>query len=833
MDPLQSRLASALGGRYTVEREIGRGGMSIVFLGRDLRLERPVAIKVLRPELTATIGTERFLREIKVAAQLQHPYILKLHESGESWGLLYYVMPFVEGDTLRHRMARERTIPVVDAVRIAQEVAEALDHAHRQNIVHRDIKPENILFEEGHAVVADFGIARAISAAGDRDTGSGIVLGTVDYMSPEQESGSDQLDGRTDIYSLGIVFYEMLVGETPGPDHGVDSLTGRRPDLPTAIVRVLRRALARDPADRFATARELVMALASTRGSGTLRRERGRTWKWELGVGIAAAVALVVVVFWIRRPPAGVSLDPTRIAVLYFDDLSADSSLGAIATGLSEDLIDALAQVPALGVISQDGVRPYRGRAVSPDSIARARSVGTIVSGSVSRSGDLLRVVVRLVDGATGQLLHSRQVIRPHGELFALQDTITADIAAFLRPRIGEAVVLRERRAGTSSVAAWELVRRGDVLRDGVGEAIRRGDEAAASTMLRRADSLYARAEALDRAWVVAPLGRARVAQAFAALLAEARPAARARAALTEPVPRQPRYEDEWIRVALARVDEVLRRGGGGGEADPRHADAVELRGSLRYLWWLQGYTTDPDSLRASEADLRAAVAATPSMARGWARLSQLLRYTGRFADAAEAAERALEADAFLLEARSVYRTLYFAALNLERYDDARSWCARARSRFPTDTEFGHCELRILGWSGRGRAATARAWRLVDSLDAVPPASRTGVYPADRRLLLAALYGRSGEADSAAALLGAARAAAESDSSAAWFLLAEANIRVLLQQRDAALALIARVVRGNPQLRDFAARAAWFRPLQEDAEFQRLVSLRPGDTHGP
>jgi tRNA A-37 threonylcarbamoyl transferase component Bud32 len=296
VDELRPRLAAALAGRYTVEREIGRGGMSVVFLAYDLRLERRVAIKVLRPELSAALGPERFLREIKVAAGLKHPYILKLHDYGEAAGLLYYVMPYVEDNSLRQRLARVRTLPVVDAVQIAQEVAEALDHAHRHNIIHRDIKPENILFEEGHALVGDFGIARAISEAGVRETSPGVVLGTVDYMSPEQEHGRHDLDGRADVYSLGLVLYEMLVGELPGPDHGLDSLTGRRQDVPVGVVRVLRGALARDPQDRFATAGAFAEALAVlTRRSGPFDpAKRRRQW---IAVG-AGGVALLAIVIW-------------------------------------------------------------------------------------------------------------------------------------------------------------------------------------------------------------------------------------------------------------------------------------------------------------------------------------------------------------------------------------------------------------------------------------------------------------------------------------------------------------------------------------------------------
>ena len=820
MDDLQSRLAAALAGRYTVEREIGRGGMSNVFLAFDPTLGRQVAIKVLRPELAASIGPERFLDEIKVAARLKHPYILKLHEGGEAQGLLYYSMPFVEGENLRQRLSRERRLSVRDALRIAQEVAEALDHAHRQNVIHRDIKPENILFEEGHALVSDFGISKAISEAGDRRTVPGIVLGTVDYMSPEQEHGIGELDGRTDIYSLGLVLYEMLVGHTPGPDSAVDSLTGHRPDVPTAVVRILRSALARNRDNRFATAAELVSALQSLTQARPIDSRRRL---WRLVAALAGVAAVAGIAWAVRgRPPPPRLLDPTHIAVLYFDDLSPDSSLRAVAAGLSEDLMDRLVQISALHVTSPYGVRPFRGRAETPsaDSIARVLNAGTIVTGSVSRSAGVLRVTVRLVDGTTGEAMHSRQVQRPFGELFALQDTITEDIAGFLRQRIGEAVVLRGRRAGTTNVAAWQAVREGDVMREQGVATQGAGDEGTAARLLLTADSLYENAHRFDGRWSVPYLGRARVAQAFAELIADVRAPAQVRAALRAPVPLHPRYDDEWMRVALAHTEAALH-------ASPSNPEALELRGSVRYLWWLSGYSVAAESLAASERDLRAAVAGMPTLARGWARLSQLLRYTGRFAEAEEAAKRALDADAFLLEARAVYRTLLFTALNLERYDEARTWCASGRARFPADAGFQHCELRILGWSGRGPGAIRQAWRLVDSLDKGSSA-RSGVYPAERRLLLATIYARSDMRDSALTLLREARIAAASDSSASWFRFAEANIRVLQGERRAALDLIARALATDPQLRDYVSRAVWFAPLHGDPEFQRLTAAPAG-----
>jgi len=251
--------------------------------------------------------------------------------------------------------------------------------------------------------------------------------------------------------------------------------------------------------------------------------------------------------------------------------------------------------------------------------------------------------------------------------------------------------------------------------------------------------------------------------------------------------------------------------------------EALEVRGTLRYFWWVNGYDSSDVSLLGAEEDLRAAVAAEPSLARAWARLSSLLRFTGRFAEAQEAASRALEADAFLLEARPVYATLYYAALNLEHYGDATNWCNRARARFPTDLEFGHCELRTLGWSGRGHAARARAWRIVDSLDGTPQA-HTSTYPSERRLLLAMLYARSSDPDSAQALLAVSRSNAGQDSIAGWFLFAESYVRLLLGERQAALRLLTRALAVNPQLRNYVSRAAWFAPLRREPEFLRIVT---------
>jgi serine/threonine-protein kinase len=371
MAPLPERLVEALADRYRIEREVGAGGMATVYLATDSRHERKVAIKVLRPELAAMLGSERFLTEIRVTANLQHPHILPLHDSGEAEGFLYYVMPFVEGESLRDRLDRERQLSVEDALRIAAEVADGLSHAHGLGVVHRDIKPANILLTGGHALVADFGIARAVrQAGGARLTETGLSLGTPQYMSPEQASGDTDVDARSDEYALGCVLYEMLAGEAPhtGPNAQVilarvltqpaPSVTGSRETVPHRVDAAIRKALARLPADRFATVADFADAL---RGSGSAtwdtssqvtepthrpppRRSISTSFAWSLVAVLGVALAGVL---WQARGPAAGIEDVMRMVL--DPEPAVDVSIGAARTESGAE-VDALA-------ISEDGTR--------------------------------------------------------------------------------------------------------------------------------------------------------------------------------------------------------------------------------------------------------------------------------------------------------------------------------------------------------------------------------------------------------------------------------------------------------------------------------------------
>jgi serine/threonine-protein kinase len=348
-------LKAALGDRYQIEREIGSGGMATVYLAQDLKHDRKVAVKVLRPEVAAPLGMDRFLAEIRITANLSHPHILPLHDSGEADGFLFYVMPYVEGESLRDRLNREKQLRIEDALKIACEVADALGSAHRHNVIHRDIKPENVLLQEGHAVVADFGVARAINAAGGAQlTETGIVVGTPAYMSPEQALGEVQLDGRSDIYSLGCVLYEMLGGEPPYTGPTPQAVIAKKLSEPTPRISVLRelvpqsvesaldKALAKTPADRFDTPAELVDAL-----SPALAVPVGPSH-----VGHRKAIARMV-----SRGTGTVPPPIERLAVLPLANLTGDPEQAYFVDGMHRALIAELAQIGALTVISRQSSR--------------------------------------------------------------------------------------------------------------------------------------------------------------------------------------------------------------------------------------------------------------------------------------------------------------------------------------------------------------------------------------------------------------------------------------------------------------------------------------------
>jgi eukaryotic-like serine/threonine-protein kinase len=445
------RLAAALADRYRIERELGQGGMATVYLAHDLKHDRKVAIKVLKPDLAAVIGAERFLREITTTANLRHPHILPLYDSGEAGDVLYYVMPYVEGESLRDRLDREKQLPLDDALRIAREVADALSYAHSRGVIHRDVKPENILLESGHAVVADFGIARALDAAGAQSiTQTGMAIGTPQYMSPEQAAGEKGLDGRSDLYSLACVLYEMLGGQPPFTGPTVESVvhqhmaieappvTNLRPAVPAAVAAALQRALAKHPADRFNPVAQFADvltartdAVAGAGAAGAIPAAGRRRWAWIVGGTVLAVLAVAAILARPGRSPASVTPGVVRsIAVLPLDNYSADSTQDYFAEGMTDELTSDLATISQLRVTSRGSAMQFKGSSRPPmPEIAKALNVDAVVEGSVTRVGDEVRINAQLIDARADKHLWAQTFGRKSRDVLALQAELASAIA--------------------------------------------------------------------------------------------------------------------------------------------------------------------------------------------------------------------------------------------------------------------------------------------------------------------------------------------------------------------------------------------------------------------
>jgi len=487
MEELSGRLQAALGAAYRVERELGGGGMSRVFLAEETRLARRVVVKVLPPELAAELSVDRFNREIQLSASLQHPHIVPLLAAGGSADVLYYTMPFVEGEALRTRLAREGELPVRDAVRILKDVADALAYAHARGIVHRDIKPDNVLLSGNHAVVADFGVAKAVSQAKGQSglTSVGVALGTPAYMAPEQAAGDPNIDHRADIYALGAMAYEMLTGRPPftglSPHQmlaahitePVAPITDARPSLPPALAELVMRSLEKNPPDRPQTAAEIhqvLESLATTSGSATvtsagatlrhvLRRPRNR--RIALGVG-AAVVALVA---WLAFRPAGAAtLDANRIAIAPFDVLGG-GDLGLWREGLVDVLSRSLDGAGPLRTVSPTLiVRRWSGRAdaASAQALGRVTGAGTVVFGGLVGAGaDSVRLTASVLDVAAGTPGGEIELREASDRMDRLADSLTVRVLRELG-RTRAIGVVRTASLGSQSLPAMKAFLQGE-----------------------------------------------------------------------------------------------------------------------------------------------------------------------------------------------------------------------------------------------------------------------------------------------------------------------------------------------------------------------------------
>lgn len=816
----------ALSEHYSIEEEIGAGGMGVVYRARDLRLGRTVAIKLLRPEIAVSVGTDRFLREIRIEAGLTHPQILPVFDSGEVAGLLYFVMPFIEGESLSEKLKREKQLPLDEALKICREIADALSFAHARDVIHRDVKPANILMESGHAILADFGLAKAVSSADDHAlTRTGFAVGTPTYSSPEQAGAEEDLDGRADLYSLGCVLYEMLAGQPPfvGPSSDsvvrqhitaeVTSVRIMRPQIPEGVDVILDRLLAKSPADRFSSAEELIRALdlalsGQFPGKGKAPRLMPAWRRYILPVA-AGVVLLAVGVPWLlnRMGTSGTSgaglFDRSDLAVLYFDDLSSDGSFQHVADGLTDGLINELSRVSGLTVVSRNGVAPFQGGSAPLDSIAEALEVGTLIRGSVEPEGDRLRVTVRLVEGFSGSDIHRRTFDIPASEFLAAQDSVIDEAAFALRERLGEEVSLRRRQAGTSSVEAWAQLQRGEQERKRAEELLATGDLEGCLQAFQRSDSLLALAEVTDPGWVEPIQMRGWIA-----------------------------YRESREASELEDILDGVGRGIGHAERalamDPNYARALELRGTIRYWTWLLAVTPDPEEdaalLAGAQEDLEAAVEVDAALASAHSTLSHLYYQTADVTNALLAARTAYEADVYHASAASVLWRLFATSYDTERFTQARWACNEGHLRFPLDHQFSRCRLIEMTLSG-GTPDSDQAWAIHERTVELAPEGRRSYEDHLTRIFVAEVLALANLPDSARSVLLGARVGAEVDPAQELPYL-EAHVRVVLGDHDEAVDLLRTLFAGFSEqggdTSDWATHWYW-NDLRSHPGFQELT----------
>jgi len=651
MAEILARLKAALADRYAIDRELGHGGTATVYLAQDLKHGRSVAVKVLRPELAAALGAERFLREIEIAARLTHPHILPLHDSGEAAGFLYYVMPFVQGESLRDRLHREPQLPIDEAVKIAREVATALSHAHSQDVVHRDIKPENILVSGGEAVVADFGIARAIVAAGAETlTDTGLAVGTPGYMSPEQATGAMQLDGRSDVYSLGCVLYEMLAGHPPFlgttaqeilARHSLDAvppLRTIRPELPEAVELAVRKALAKSPADRFATAAAFSEAMTQASTPPSFARRAARP-----AVFVAAGVAAFVTGYaLLTRPPSSSDEPGQSIAVLPFKNIGGDVNNEPFSDGMTDEITTALGKVEGLRVAARSAAFRFKGKNVVPEEIGRQLHVLYVLDGGVRMGGNRRRVSAQLINVARGNEIWAEEYDRDarDRDVFVVQDEITRAIVAALRVHLSGPASAALAEHATVSPEAHDLYLQGRYF-------FARRDSAS----LRKAQHYFERAIQKDSSYARAWAGLSdayshRAVWGYVAphdIFPKAKAAAlRARALDSALVEVHTSlgfiaqfYDWDWP-TAGREFDQALR-------IDPRYAEA-----HLFHAW----YFVATNRMDEAVSEVQTAVTLDPFSVVNNARLASMLFYARRYNETLAQSRHLLELDSTSVQGR-------------------------------------------------------------------------------------------------------------------------------------------------------------------------------------
>jgi serine/threonine-protein kinase len=685
-------LRDALADRYRLERELGRGGMAVVYLAQDLRHDRPVALKVLLPELAAALGPERFQREIKLAARLQHPHILTVHDSGDAAGRLWFTMPFVEGESLRDRLRRERQLPVDDALRIATEAARALDYAHQHHVVHRDIKPENILLTgDGSTLVADFGIARALGGD-DGLTQTGLAIGTPAYMSPEQAAGDKTLDVRTDVYSLASVLYEMLAGEAPwtGPtaqsvmakrlSEPPPSVRAARPNVPVAVDDAIRRALAPVAADRFGTAAQFAQALqtATTHATGaptlaapatvgrlpaapaTVARPpaaRPRVPVASLALVLGLVIGAGLLFAWRRNHADAPSGNERRIAVLPFQNLG-DTADAYFADGITDAVRGKLTAIPGMRVTASNSSGQYRGTAKTPREIGRELGVDYLLVGKVrwQKTGGVSRVQVspELIDVATADAKWQQPFDASLTDVFQVQTDIAGRVAQALDVALGtpQQEVIENRP--TQNLAAYDAYLKGKAQR-ALGSS---------PTTLRQAVGFFEQAVALDSSFVSA---WAALSEAGSLAYSQGAPsptgADRSRSAADRAIALGPKQPDGYralgdyyrrVVIAPARSIEAYSQG-----LTLAHDDADLLRGLGLAEQSSGKWEEAVEHLRRSQSlDPRSATTADA--------LGQMLIWLRRYDEAQQAIDRSLAVNPYSLQTLEDKAMMFLARGDLD-----------------------------------------------------------------------------------------------------------------------------------------------------------------------
>ena len=706
-------LPGLLGQRFTVQREIGRGGMATVYLAEDHKHERLVAIKVLKPELAATVSAERFLREIRTIARLQHPHILPLHDSGEYEDLLYYVMPYVQGESLRARMARGPRVELDEALRITREVADALAEAHANQVVHRDIKPENILLSGGHALVADFGIARALSSTQDDTlTMAGLVVGTPAYMAPEQITAERSIDGRADIYALGCILYEMLAGAAPFSGGSIQDTMAKhalapvpqlrniRPDIPEFVDQALRKALAKKPEDRFPDAAAFSRALSQREATVGVRRAS----RWA---SVAAVVVAIIAIagYGLYRAsysePIPAAQAPS-IAVLALRTVGGTPDDEALAEGISEEIAATIGKLPGLSVKAPRSAFSFKGKNVAVPEIGSALGVGYLVDGSFQRFENRMRVRIQLIAAANDSTVWSDEYDRPFGDVFAMQDEIARGIANQLQVYLGAANSGGLARRSTVNAEAHQLYLLGRHL-------FERRD----SSSLRRAREYFEQAIGKDSGFALAYAGLSDTYSHAATFGFE-----RAR----ESMPKARTYARHALELdsslveghsSLAFISLFYDYDFPTAGREFAKALAINPNYHAAHLWYAW-YFMSVDSGEAAVREGKTAVSLEPFMIVPNVRLVTFLYLTKRYPEALQQSQKTFELDSMFFQARSERSRVL---MKLGR-------CAEALGDVPLSGE--QAASQLVGTRGQVYAGCGRRQQALDELKRLESKARSG-----------------------------------------------------------------------------------------------------------